>query len=336
MKSLVLTVLAGLFCGVTAHGNVTFTWATVGDPGNPADPLNSGSVPGIGSVATVFNIATTEVNLFQYTEFLNAVDPNGLNANSLYNGEMATNLNIAGISFAIGAAAGGKYAVIGSGDRPVTYVSWNDAARFTNWLHNGQGSGSTEFGVYDMSLATPTRSATAGYWIPSENEWYKAAYYDPGVSGPSDDYWLYPTQSDSAPENVIGSEANQANYNTGVFSVTQSASYSPSENYLTAGGAYTASASYYGTYDQGGNVYEWNDTVIFSSSRGLRGGSWNGGGGFGFETGLRSSIRNGGTPPLEGNNVGFRVASVPEPSAAVLMVLGGAAWLARRRWKATL
>ncbi len=332
MKPIILTLLAGLFCGVTAHGNVTFTWATVGDPGNPADPLNSGDVPGIGSVATVFNIATTEVNLFQYTEFLNAVDPNGLNSLDLYNTSMATDLNIAGISFAGGAAAGGKYAVIGSGDRPVTYVSWNDAARFTNWLNNGQGSGSTESGVYNMSLATPTRSATAEYWIPSENEWYKAAYYDPSGSGPSDDYWLYPTRSDSAPGNAIGAGTNQANYVTGVYSVTQIPIYSGSQNYLTDGGAFSGSASYYGTYDQGGNVYEWNDTVIAGSSRGLRGGSWGDSG-----SSLRSSSRFFSTPSSGYYyGVGFRVASVPEPSAAVLMMLGGAAWLARKRWKATL
>jgi formylglycine-generating enzyme required for sulfatase activity len=303
----------------------------VGDPGNTADPLNSGSVPGIGSVSTTYNIATTEVNLFQYTEFLNAVDPNGVNSLALYNTNMATNANIAGIGFNSGAAAGSKYTVIGSGDRPVTYVSWNDAARFTNWLNNGQGSASTEFGVYDMSLTTPTRSASATYWIPSENEWYKAAYYDPGASGPSDDYWLYPTQSDSAPGNAIGAGANQANYYNGVYSVTQSSSYSSSQNYLSDGGAYTASASYYGTYDQGGNVWEWNDTVIADSSRGLRGGSW----GYSGPV-LRSSGRNSLDPSLEGSSIGFRVASVPEPSAAVLVLMGGAGWLLWRRRKATL
>ena len=114
----------------TLHAQVSFTWATIGDPGNTADPLNSGSVPGIGSVAYVYNIATTEVNLFQYTAFLNAVDPNGLNAYGLYKNALATDLNIAGISYTAGASGGNKYAVIGSGNRPVSYVRWNDAARF--------------------------------------------------------------------------------------------------------------------------------------------------------------------------------------------------------------
>ena len=330
MKSITSTLLAALAVlvlgNITAHAVVTFDWASVGDPANAPDGT------GYGSVATTYRIATTEVNLIQYTEFLNAVDPNGLNPNSLYNGSMATNLNIAGISFNSGAAAGNKYAVTGiSGLRPVTYVSWNDGARFVNWLHNGQGAGSMENGVYDMSVGTPTRSLTAGYWIPSEDEWYKAAYYDPSVSGPSDDYWLYPTRSDSAPGNIVGAGANRANYNNGVYSVTQSGSYSLSQNYLTDGGAFSGSPSHYGTYDQGGNVFEWNDTVNAGSSRGLRGGSWDYN-----EFYLRSSNRNDLDPSSEFYFVGFRVASVPEPSTAMLMLLGGATLLARKRRRITL
>ena len=324
MKKNLLLLMAAVLSGVTTHAAVTFDWASVGDPANAPDGT------GYGSVATTYRIATTEVNLIQYTEFLNVVDPNGLNPNSLYNGNMATDLNIAGISFTSGAAAGSKYAVIGSGLRPVTYVSWNDGARFVNWLQNGQGAGSTESGVYDMSLGTPTRSLTAGYWIPSENEWYKAAYYDPSVSGPSEDYWLYPTRSDSAPGNIVGAGANRANYNNGVYSVTQS-SYDSNQNYLTDGGAFSGSPSFYGTYDQGGNVFEWNDTVIAGSSRGLRGGSWN----F-LAFGLRSSSSDLGDPTFESNGVGFRVASVPEPSTAMLMVISGGAYLLVRRKRATL
>ena len=75
------------------------------------------------------------------------------------------------------------------------------------------------------------------------------------------------------------------------------------ENYLTDGGSYPGSPSFYGTCDQGGNVWEWNDAVI-GSFRGLRGGSW-----FLSETFLRSSFRNDVNPVLEGNLVGFRVGS---------------------------
>ena len=202
-----LAALAVFALGTSVtHAAVTFDWATVGDEGNANDST------GYGSVAYTYQIATKEVNLIQYTEFLNAVA--ATDVNGLYNPNMASNGNIAGITRS-GSSGSYTYSVIGSGLRPVTYVGWNDAARFVNWLQNGQGAGSTETGVYDMSLTTPVRSGSASFWIPSENEWYKAAYYDPGVDGPGDDYWLYPTRSDTAPGNVIGSGANQANFRNG-------------------------------------------------------------------------------------------------------------------------
>lgn len=308
---------AGMLLALTANATVTFDWATVGDPGNAADPLNSGSTPGIGSVATTYNIAAKEVNLLQYTEFLNVVDPSGANTFGLYNNYMESDTDIAGIAFDSGAPAGSKYTVIGSGNRPVTYVSWNDAARFVNWVQNGQGSGSTESGVYDMTLGLPLRSASATYFIPSENEWYKAAYYQPvGQGGDTDSYWLYPTKSNTVPGSTVGSDPNQANYDYW--------------NGLTDGGAFSGSASFYGTYDQGGNVREWNDSVVFVSYMGLRGGNWLYG-----ETDLRSSLRSGGDPSLEDSLTGFRVASsVPEPAAVGLVLLTGAAGLLWKRRRA--
>jgi len=203
----------------------------------------------------------------------------------------------------------------------VTYVSWFDAARFSNWLVNGQGIGGTETGAYTLNGATSgiiEKNSGASWYIASEDEWYKAAYYSPGAS--TDSYWLYPTQSDTAPGNVVGSGANQANYYTGNYSVTQSASYSGSQNYLTDGGAFSGSASHYGTYDQGGNVWEWNDAVI-GSSRGLRGGTWSD-----YYGVLQSSYRNLISPAFENSLVGFRVASVPEPSTAMLLGIVGAGW----------
>jgi len=109
--------------------------------------------------------------------------------------------------------------------------------------------------------------------------------------------------------------------------VTQSGSYSSSQNYLTDAGAYGANSdSFYGTTDQAGNVSEWNDAVISGSSRGLRGGSWSGG-----EGGLRSSGRGNGGPTVGSNIVGFRVASVPEPTSLVLTMLAGSVMFARRK-----
>ena len=292
---------------------------TVGNVGNAADPEDgdsgTGGVQNYGAVPYEFQIGKYEVSLDEYTRFLNAVA--ATDTYNLYNTNMATNLNIAGIERS--AAEPYTYTVIGSGKRPVTYVSWFDAARFCNWLHNGRPSGAqdvstTEDGAYGLFGVTSgveglVRGPLAKYWIPSEDEWYKAAYHQPsGQSGDSDDYWLYPTGSNGVSGNDIGPSplANHANYRTAnsFYSVTQSASYIGTQNYLTDGGAYEGSSSYYGTFDQGGNVREWNDAVIISSFRGLRGGSWDG-----SEFDLRSSFRYGSFPDDVYSFIGFRVAS---------------------------
>jgi formylglycine-generating enzyme required for sulfatase activity len=275
------------------------------------------------------------VSLNEYTAFLNAVA--STDTYGLYESSMATDLNIAGISRS-GTSGSYSYAVIGSGNRPISYVSWFDAARFANWMNNGATNGaSTETGAYTLNGATTgvgfTKNPAATWWIPSENEWYKAAYYKGG--GTNAGYWVYPTQSDTVPGNTIGGASNQANYYNGVFSITQSSSYSGSQSYLTDAGAFSNSASAYGTYDQGGNLFEWNDSLFFSS-RGLRGGSWNYDGG---DLPSSKSLHSG--PTGEFSNVGFRLASaadtsgVPEPgqvaASGVLLVGGGLYWLVRRR-----
>ena len=319
-----LTIISNL----QAQPLVTIETVPVGNAGNAADST------GYGSVAHNFNIGTYEVTIGQYTDFLNSVA--ATDTYSLYNASMATDLNVAGISRS-GPSGLYTYAVINnggdSGNRPITFVSWFDAARFANWMNNGATVGaSTETGAYTLNGATTgiiTKNAGATWWIPSEDEWYKAAYYKGG--GTNAGYWLYPTESDSAPGNTIGGAANQANYyNNGIFSVTQLSRYSRSQNYLTDAGVFSASASAYDTFDQGGNVWEWNDVVI-DSFRGLRGGSWDSGGDF-----LQSSVRSKsgyGDPTYEDYNVGFRVATVPEPStyALLAMTAAGALWMTRRR-----
>ena len=284
---------------------------TVGNAGNAADSTT------YGAVSYEYQIGKYEVTLDQYAAFLNAVaKADASQPTGLYDTNMASDMNSAGIARS-GSNANYVYTVFGGGERPVTYVNWFNAARFCNWLHNGRPTGlqdasTTEDGAYPLNGTTSgveiSRNAGAKYWIPSEDEWYKAAYHDPrseGEGGPvgDDNYWLYPTASETAPGNVIGAEAYRANFKDTVFTVTQSASYVGSINYLTAVGAYPGSSSFHGTFDQGGNVYEWNDTVIVSS-RGMRGGSW------GFnEDDLRSSDRLRNAPFNEDNDIGFRIAS---------------------------
>ena len=116
-----------------------------------------------------------------------------------------------------------SYAVLGNGNVPVTYVSWGDATRFVNWLENGQptgseGPGTTETGTYNLNggtsnaaLMAVTRSPTGTWVLPNRNEWYKSAYYM--GSGTDAGYWVYPTQSDETPSNVLSSTGtNNANF----------------------------------------------------------------------------------------------------------------------------
>ena len=150
-----------------------------------------------------YRIGTYDVTASQYVEFLNAKDSSGSNPLGLYNSNMS-NVAVGGINFTAGNANGSKYSVIsGRGNHPVNYVTWYDAFRFANWLNNGQGSGDTESGAYTLLGGTPTpsnglsitRNAGATVFLPSEDEWYKAAYYDPGSSS----YFDYPTSSNTQP-----------------------------------------------------------------------------------------------------------------------------------------
>ncbi len=169
---------------------------------------------------------------------------------------------------------------------------------------------------------TITREAGATIFLPSEDEWYKAAYYDPRTTaqgGPPSDshYWLYGTSSSSTP-NASGPTAtpNSANYNGVVGN-------------LTDVGAYTGTTSPYGAFDMAGNVFQWNEALISGSFRGLRGGSFNI-----SSTLLASSSRYYFDPTSGLYNIGFRVASVPEPSTAVLAIMAcGLMWVLRKRFK---
>ena len=211
---------------------VNIETVTVGDPGNAADTTTT-----YGAVADVFAIGKYEVTISQYTTFLNSVA--SVTSDSyivdLWSANMAITPNVAGI----GRSGSGiladpySYSVIGSGNRPITYVSWFEAARFANWVNNGATNGaSTETGAYTLNGATSGVGINVNpgstWFLPSEDQWYKAAYYKGG--GTDAGYWAYPTQSDTAPGNTIGGETNQANYNNGVYSVTQSADYSITQN----------------------------------------------------------------------------------------------------------
>jgi len=313
----VATVVLLLAAGGTARAQITIETVPVGNPGNPDDIHGDG----YGGVDYIFNIGKYEVTNAQYCEFLNAGDPSGDNVLHLYASGMEHDYG--GITRTPGNPMGAKYEVLpGRGNKPVNYVNFWDACRFANWLHNGQGDGDTETGAYTLTsdgIASNTITRNSGWkWaVPSEDEWYKAAYYA-GASGVYHDYatgtdvGAYPTAEAPPGTNMV---KGSANYNGAVGD-------------LTDVGAYTGkpSDSPYGTFDQNGNVFEWNDTILYWSFRGLRGGDLaiN-------ETQLRAVYRHGSPDPTwERYFIGFRVVQVPEPVSAALLAVG-ALVLGRRR-----
>jgi formylglycine-generating enzyme len=297
-------------------GQAGLEFVTVGDVGNARDST------GYGAVNYAYGIGKYLVTNAQYVQFLNAVatsaDPYGL-----YSKYMATDLATVGIRRSSGAPGSFTYTVIGDGNIPVYFVNWGDAARFCNWLQNGQpigseGSLTTETGAYSLNgaligseLMAVVRNANARYFIPSENEWYKAAYYKGG--GIHSGYWLYPTQSNTQPSNILSSTGtNNANWGL---------------NFLTPVGAFAASPGPYGTFDQGGDLRQWNEANLLTT-RGERGADW---GDLGGNFDMKSTTRDTGwVPTTENQIIGFRIATVPEPGGALLLGVGALLLLMRR------
>jgi formylglycine-generating enzyme required for sulfatase activity len=178
-----------------------------------------------------------------------------------------------------------------------------------------------------MSLgSTVVRKAGAQVWLPSEDEWYKAAYHkNDGVTG---NYFDYPTSSDSAPSyDLIDPDPgnNATFYDINVGGPYDSGYTIGAPYYRTEVGAHENSDSPYGTFDMGGNVWEWNEAMI-GSDRGMRGGSFDY-----WIISLRAFDRFADAVDVEYADTGFRVASVPEPCSLVLLGLGGLTLLRRRR-----
>ena len=210
--------------------------------------------------------------------------------------------------------------------KPATSVSWNEAARFVNWLNTSTGGFAaynfttggvndniavwTAADTADYDATNPYRSKRATYVLPSYNEWYKAAYYNPTNST----YYDYANGSDTAPTAVAsGTTAGTAVYDgqSGPADVNLAGGLSP-----------------YGVMGLGGNVFEWEESSgdlansSGSSNRGIRGGFWNDN-----SYSLSSSARlNFFLPSFKNYSFGFRVASLPSSAAAVpepsMMVIG--------------
>jgi sulfatase modifying factor 1 len=292
----VASMAASGFAGVVTFGSggnqFSMEFVTIGNPNNTAD--TTGTPNPAGAVGYTYGIGKFEVSEDMITKF---------NASQSLQITMDTR----------GTA------------KPATSVSWNEAARFVNWLNTSTGGFAaynfttggvndniavwTAADVDDYDAANPYRSKRATYVLPSYNEWYKAAYYNPTNST----YYDYANGSDTAPTAVAsGTTAGTAVYGgqSGPADVNLAGGLSP-----------------YGVMGLGGNVTEWEESSgdlansSGSSSRGFRGGRW-----LSISSSLSSSSRFDVGPSNVVNGIGFRVASLPSSAAAVpepsMMVIG--------------
>jgi len=280
-------------------------WVTVGHPGNDADET------GYGAVDSVFQIMKHEVTVAQYTAFLNAVaskdDPKQLWQRAM--GEhVITDLGQGGIRkdvpqciYRLGSAGNWKYEPAPEWEnRPVIFVTCFDAMRYANWVHNGKEvDGETEHGAYALNdESPPKRSKDARVWLPSEDEWYKAAYYQPeSEGGPPGNYWRFPMSTMERP-----SKAEPGS------TLATAAAFSRGFSGIVPVGSFPNAKSPWGTLDMGGNVWEWTEDSVYDNKRVVRGGAaahtWQK---------LQSTVRSNASPGRWYPDTGFRLARRAEP-----------------------
>ncbi len=324
-------VLFAILSSTATADRVSIDLVPIRNPGSPGE-WSGASYGGrgpdriCGAVAYPFEIGKFEVTSGQYTQFLNEVADT--DTHGLYDERMWSVASGCGIQ-RTGTSGNHIYTVAqDQADRPVNYIAFWDACRFANWLHNGQLRGgqtaaTTEDGSYTLNGydgsdgSWISRNVDATWVVPSEDEWYKAAYHlNDGITG---HYFDYPTGTDSLPSNdlVDPDPGNNATFYDGEWPAP--AGYTIGQPfYRTKVGAHEHSESPYGTYDQGGNVWEWNDSLIAGAHRGARGASF-----LDDAEGLHAAFRDDHDPGHEADFNGFRVALIPEPTIATLLLIGG-------------
>jgi len=301
LQLLPLSLLIAMTASVAAADTITHGATTISmdfvDVGNTSNTADS---TGYGAVDYRYRIGKYEVKASDWQAVV-AADPNVGNAGNW------------------------------SGSQPTGGASWNEAAMFCNWLTTGSatsgyytisgGSASIPAGVSHAQYAASL--GKTAYFIPTENEWYKAAYHkNNGDTGGATNYWDYPTTSDTAPTDVLsGTTADTAVFDGDLVTPTAPA------NVDEAGGL-----SAYGTMGQGGNIYEWTETEgVWNTyvTRQLRGGAFSYLGGSQY---LRATDPNAAFPTDDSLNYGFRVSSITVPEPCSLIMLAGIALTTLLYW----
>lgn len=288
--------------------NVVIDLVPVGNPGNENDIPAVRGGPAFGSVATGYQIGKYDVTAQQYCSFLNAVAKKDLH--HLYDTNMQEDPNIASITRS-GEVDNYSYEVIPGRERlPITYVRWFAAIRFCNWLENGRPTGeqspeTTECGSFTNNEGHWEAVPGAKWSLPTESQWYKAAYYNPPSSSNSLGFYsAFGTSSLEIPGNKLEEAAfsNRANY------ARNSIYTQEGPLYLTPVGTFTASASPCGAYDMAENVDQWTTAV---SGQGIivRGGSW----ASQSSEDLKFSSAGAVDPSLGTSTIGFRLVYNVEP-----------------------
>ncbi|MHC4562559.1 MAG: formylglycine-generating enzyme family protein [Planctomycetota bacterium] len=208
---------------------------------------------------------------------------------------------------------------------PIGNVSWYEAAQFVNWLNTSTGhqaaykfTGTQGTSTYALDIwgAAEADNGTnffrhkdAFYFLPTEDEWVKAGYWNGTSLQP------YATKPGDTLHQGDGASGTGWNYD-----------YPDGQPWDVGSGSEEVN----GTFDMMGNVREWMEShdgndLGAGSAHGMRGGS------FDYLTGLSSSYRTAYSPYFELYNTGLRVASIPEPCSLGLLWLGGLALLKRNR-----
>jgi len=266
--------------------DIDIEFVTIGNPGNLGDTRTEANPLGCGAVDYVYRIGKYEITNAQWNIFVSiAGNPSGYPTNAYYEDSYWTDEM-----------------------QPTNKVSWYEAVQFCNYLTSGDksqgayifsGNNSNPANFLGINRAAAILEYQKIFVIPTEDEWYKAAYYKPNESS----YSTFANGSDNFP--IPGTESNYdwaigQPWNVGTGIIEQN-----------------------GTYDMMGNIWEWNETMIPESGRfGTRGGGY---GSSGRDGGYyqKSSTRYQIYPAYEESpDMGLRIVLIPEPTTLLMLGLG--------------